>query len=272
MASKKKPAPAPAEQKIVQAGKTKPAVKETDTAAETAPAAKGRATGWRIPAIILWVAGIVAIVFGYLGLLDGNTTMFYILLAVAAVCCIAGSLLWKKANRIRPCPVKDDGSAKNKILIFLWNQMGLVAAFITFMPIIFLLVLASKNVPRRVKNIALAIVLVVAVLVGAISIDYDPPVDGVPPEDQVNPATYQIPEGAVIPDAVSLDMNGYWTQFGNSFHLDYFDEDGNQIYCPTIRRSLTIYAGSVADALEAGRLDPCDICAYGDTVKDQQAA
>lgn len=189
--------------------------------------------------------------------------MFYICLAVAAVCCLVGSLLWKKANRIRPCPIKDDGTTKNKILIFLWNQMGLVAAFITFMPIFFVVLLASKNVPKRVKNIAIAIVGVVAILVGSISIDYNPPIDGIPSEDAVDPATFVVPAGAVIPAAVTLDMDGYWTQFGNSYHLD---RD-----CSTIRRSLTIYAGTVADALDAGRLDPCDICAYGGTVKDQAA-
>lgn len=269
MASEKKSTPKkstqkPAEQKVVEVSKSKTA------AAESSPP-KGRATGFRIPAIILWVGGLVAMVFAILGILDGNSTMLFICMGVAALCCIVGALLWKKANRIRPCPVKDDGSTKNKILIFLWNQMGLVATFIIFLPIGLVLLLAGKNVPPRIKKIALAVFAILFVLAGAVSIDYDPPVEEISEGRHVDSASYELPAGAVVPAMVDLNDTAYWTQYGKSYHLPVYDEEtGEQVYCSTIRHSLTIYQGIVADALEAGRLDPCDICAYGDTVKDQQ--
>lgn len=268
MASNKKPTPkpAPADQKIVEVNKGTQK-KSGGEKTENVVRPGGRATGFRVPAIILWVIGLAAMVFGILGILDGNTTMMFICMGVAALTCIIGALLWKKANRIRPCPIKDDGTTGNKIKIFLWNQMGLVATFIIFLPIGLVLILGGKNVPPRIKKIATAIFAVLLVLVGSISIDYDPPVEGIPADEHVDLENFVIPEGAVIPDEVRLDMDGYWTQFGNSYHLDYYNDEGDQIYCPTIRRSLTIYAGTVADALEAGRLDPCDVCAYGDTVK-----
>ena len=45
----------------------------------------------------------------------------------------------------------------------------------------------------------------------------------------------------------------YWTQFGKSYHLDP--------NCHTLMRSSKVYQGTIEEAFEANRTDPCDFCA-----------
>ena len=45
----------------------------------------------------------------------------------------------------------------------------------------------------------------------------------------------------------------YWTRFGKSYHLDP--------NCHTLMRSSKVYRGTIEEAFEANRTDPCDFCA-----------
>ena len=44
-----------------------------------------------------------------------------------------------------------------------------------------------------------------------------------------------------------------WTRFGKSYHLD---PD-----CHTLQNSAVVYQGTIEEAFEANRTDPCDFCA-----------
>lgn len=71
------------------------------------------------------------------------------------------------------------------------------------------------------------------------------------------PAT-QAPAAAVVPvPATNADNSQtvYWTPNGKSYH---FDQN-----CSTLSRSKTILSGTLQQALDAGKTDPCDICAGG---------
>ena len=49
------------------------------------------------------------------------------------------------------------------------------------------------------------------------------------------------------------DGSAYWTQFGKSYHLDP--------NCQTLLNSSTIYNGTIEEAFDANREDPCNFCA-----------
>ena len=92
---------------------------------EAAPV--GNATGLRIGAVVLWVVAVALEVVAYLMLIGkinltfmGTLTQIIIALVLDLVCVIIGSQLWKKANHIKPA------SEKNKLLFWLWNNMGLI--------------------------------------------------------------------------------------------------------------------------------------------------
>ena len=59
-------------------------------------------------------------------------------LVVDLILVIIGSQLWKKANRLDPA------SKQSSVKFFLWNNMGLIASVICFLPIVILL-LANKE-------------------------------------------------------------------------------------------------------------------------------
>lgn len=51
-----------------------------------------------------------------------------------------------------------------------------------------------------------------------------------------------------------LGITAYWTPNGKSYHFS--------ITCPSLSRSKTIYSGTLQDAINAGKTDPCNNCAY----------
>lgn len=203
---------------------------------------KPRATGLRITAFVLWFLAIACEVLCILYLngtfyIPAETiapmTLLIIGIAADLVLVIIGSQLWKKANHISPI------SKKNKVKFFLWNQMGLIMAVIAFMPLVILL-LKDKNLDAKTRKVVSVVAAIALLIAGAASIDYSP----VSEEDFLEAqATYG--DGTV-----------YWTTFGKSYHVD---PD-----CHTLSRSRTLYEGTIEEAFEANRHDPCDWC-----VKDQ---
>jgi hypothetical protein len=206
---------------------------------------KSRASGLRIGAVILWLLAIACEVLAILFL---NGTFFVpeqgieilsltlqpmtvLIIAIVAdlIFVIIGSQLWKKANHINPI------SKKNKLKFFLWNQMGLIVAVIAFMPLIIFL-LKDKNLDAKTRKIVSVVAAIALIIAGATSIDWSP----VSAEElSAAQATYG-------------DDNVFWTSFGKSYHID---EE-----CHTLNRSKTIYYGTIDEAFEANRHDPCDFC------------
>lgn len=259
--------------------KEEPAKAEAAASAEEAPAAKEKpereiikvstspkeakeqskkARPWRITAWVIWVLAVASMVVGIIMIMEGNFPWAIGGIVAAAVLCIAGAQFWKKANRIAPCRVPQDGKFINKLRTFLWNQMGLVVTFIIFLPIGLVLLLKSDKLEAKQKKIITAIAAVLFVATGFAVYDYDAPVAEAPVATNASTVQEKIDSGEIVlPEPLTGDLTdpAYWTQYGKSYHFD--------VDCSTITRSLKIYSGTLADAIEAKKLDPCNICAYG---------
>ena len=220
------------------------------------------ATGLRVGAIILWALAIACEVFAIYLLLttneeviyrlaganygDTNALLFWFIgiLVLDAILCIVGSLLWKKANRIKP------SQSKSKFVKFIWDQLGVIMCLFAFIPIGILLLRNNDKFNPKAKKILVAVVAVL--LAGSISasIDYNP----VEPGDAQN--LEALIESHYSEEELTRDENGnivvWWTQYGKSFHLDE-----NDAY---IADSVTKTSSTLKEAIEAGRTDPCDYC------------
>ena len=201
----------------------------------------GNATGLRIGAVCLWVLGLVFEILAIL-VLNGKGPHFLpqiwqlillIVLDLAAV--IAGSQLWKKANHIKPA------SEMNKTLFWLWNNMGVIAAVVCFVPLIILL-LANKNLDKKTKAIV-TIVAIVALLIGGVS-SYD-----------FNPVSQEQQQAAMN---VLGDETVYWAPFGKVYHTH---ED-----CGALNNTESLTFGTVEEAIAANRTRLCSFCAHRDQI------
>lgn len=252
MAEKQKKAPV--ERKIVSASTGKETtVKKTEPKSSNAqgvttrqaPPATGNATGFRIGAVVFWLLGVACEVFAILVLngtfnfsnpatgSDHTLTAIIIALAVDLIFVIIGSQLWKKSNDIDPA------SEKNKLKFFLWNNMGLIASIVAFAPIL-LLLLTNKDLDQKTKRIASVLAVVMLVLAGAFSIDYNPT------------SAEQLQEAESTATILGVEQV-YWTPFGRRYHLS---PD-----CQSLKNSATIYEGDINQAFEANRNTPCSFCA-----------
>lgn len=206
------------------------------------PVEKKSATGKRVGAIILWVLGIAfefvayALLTGLLYIPGDTTYLFLGALGLDLVLVVIGSLMWKKANRIDPA------SKKEPVKFFLQNQLGAIIAIIAFLPIIIFLLkdkdLDSKT--RKMLTTVAAVFLIIALLFG---IDFNPPSQ----EDLAYAETTSTVLG---------DGSAYWTRWGKSYHFDP--------NCRTLQNSEVIFHGTVEEAFEANRHDPCNFCAGGE--------
>lgn len=166
---------------------------------------KKSATGKRVAAVILWVLALAAEV-GAILMLNG---IWYIL---------------------------DPASKQSSVKFFLWNNMGLIASVICFLPIVILL-LANKDLDGKTKKIVTVVAAIALVLASLFSIDFNPV-----SAEELADAQQAVGTGTV-----------YWTRFGKSYHLDP--------NCHTLMRSSKVYRGTIEKAFEANRTDPCDFCA-----------
>lgn len=132
---------------------------------------KKSATGKRIAAVILWVLALAAEV-GAILMLNGTwyipeeQKMYWLIgaLVIDLILVIIGSQLWKKANRLDPA------SKQSSVKFFLWNNMGLIASVICFLPIVILL-LANKDLDGKTKKIVTVVAAIALVLASLFSID-----------------------------------------------------------------------------------------------------
>lgn len=127
----------------------------------------------RIFALICWAIAIGGEVAGIYLLKqhkfdEGNLPLLIGILVGIAVFAIAGSMLWKAANRHNPA------SKADAFRFFVQNQLGAIITLIAFLPLI-VLILMDKDMDPKNKQIAGGIGAVLAVLATVIGVNFEPP-------------------------------------------------------------------------------------------------
>ena len=133
----------------------------------------GAAKRLRIFAVIAWVVAIGTEIAGIVLLRQhkfdhGNLGLLVGLLVVIAVFAIAGSLMWKAANK------QDPARAADKARFFFQNQLGAIITVIAFLPLLALIFL-DKDMDPKNKKIAGGVGAVLAVLATLIGVSFKPP-------------------------------------------------------------------------------------------------
>ena len=131
------------------------------------------ATRLRIFAAIAWIIAIGTEVAGVVLLRQhkfdhGNLPLLIGLLVVIAVFAIAGSLMWKAANK------QDPARESDKARFFFQNQLGAIITVLAFLPLI-VLIFMDKDMDPKNKKIAGGIGVVLAAAATFIGIDFNPP-------------------------------------------------------------------------------------------------
>ena len=213
--------------------------KKAKVVKEAAPV--GNAKGLRLGAVGLWVLAIVMEVLALLVVIGKINLKFmptlyqliaFMVLDLAFV--IIGAQLWKKANRIDPV------SEANKLKFWLWNNMGVIACVVAFVPII-IMMLTNKELDKKTKSIAV-VVAVIALLIGGVC-SYD-----------FNPVSEEQQQAAI--SAVEGDV--FWAPFGKVYHTH---DD-----CQALNQSDTLTYGTVEQAIAANRTRLCSFCAKNDNI------
>ena len=232
----------------------------------------------RIWAIILWVVAVAAEVgaffafgwavrnnvsataypdaFSRIGAFFSNAGLTpellvtILLLVVDAAACIVAAQLWKKSNRISPC------LADSKLVRTLWHQLGVIMVLVCFIPVGIYMIVKSKGLNKKSRTVILAAALALFLGATASSVDYKQP-----SQEEVE----QLQQEAI---AANEGDEVYWTRYGKSYHFD--------IECQSIRgkelveNGGTLNKGTLDEAFEANRWDPCDFCAGGGEVIEEE--
>ena len=127
----------------------------------------------RIFAVLAWIVAIgteiAGIVFLKRGTFDqGNLALLIGLLVVIAVFAIAGSLMWKAANK------HDPASRADTAKFFFQNQLGAIITVIAFLPLLVLIFL-DKDMDPKNKKIAGGVGAALAIIATVVGIDFKPP-------------------------------------------------------------------------------------------------
>lgn len=127
----------------------------------------------RIFALIAWIVAIggevAGIVMLYRHMFDhGNLGLLIGLLVGIAVFAIAGSLMWKAANK------HDPARASEKFRFFIQNQLGAIITLVAFLPLV-VLIFMDKDMDPKNKKIAGGVGAVLAVVATLIGVSYNPP-------------------------------------------------------------------------------------------------
>jgi hypothetical protein len=134
---------------------------------------KSAATRLRIFAAIAWIVAIGGEVAGIVLLYQhkfdhGNLGLLIGILVGIAIFAIAGSLMWKAANRHDPARQSD------RARFFFQNQLGAIVTVIAFLPLL-ALIFMDQNMDPKNKKIAGGVGVVVAVIAALIGVSYNPP-------------------------------------------------------------------------------------------------
>ena len=207
---------------------------------------------FRILAFVCWALAAVAMYcpqlgdkmdklpFGAMRMLGLNNIVEFIICAVvAAVLCIVAARLWIHANHIHPT------KSHNKVVQFIWNQLGVIMAGLIFAPIMIYLIVNNKKLEKKTKIIAAAVLAVLFLGTSAASADYHPVT-----QDQVNSVLSEAQENGYIEGEDGVR----WTKYGRCYHL--FKE------CPTLQNSAeeNCTDGDIDDAVNSNRVRLCEFC------------
>jgi hypothetical protein len=134
---------------------------------------KSAATRLRLFAALAWIVAIGGEIAGIVLLRQhkfdhGNLPLLIGILVGIAVFAIAGSLLWKAANKNDPARESD------KARFFFQNQLGAIITLIAFLPLI-VLIFMDKDMDPKNKKIAGGIGAVLAVVATLIGVSWNPP-------------------------------------------------------------------------------------------------
>lgn len=134
---------------------------------------KSAAKRLRIFAALSWLVAIAGEVVGIVLLYrnkfdEGNLPLLIGLLVGIAIFAIAGSLMWKAANRHDPARRSD------KAKFFFQNQLGAIVTLVAFLPLIVLIFL-DKDMDPKNKKIAGGVGAALAVVATLIGVSWNPP-------------------------------------------------------------------------------------------------
>src|SRR3954463_4287784 len=134
---------------------------------------KGAATRLRLFAVLAWVVAIGGEVAGIVLLRQhkfdhGNLPLLIGILVGIAIFAIAGSLMWKAANKHDPARQSD------KARFFFQNQLGAIITLIAFLPLI-VLIFMDKDMDPKNKKIAGGAGVVLAIVAALIGVSWNPP-------------------------------------------------------------------------------------------------
>jgi len=134
---------------------------------------KGQAKKLRTFAGLSWLVAIGTEIAAIILVLkdkfnEGNLALLIGLFVVIAIFAIAGSLLWKKANR------HDPASKEEPAKFFIQNQLGAIITVLAFLPLL-AMVFLDKDMDPRTKKIAGGVGIGLAALASVIGIDFNPP-------------------------------------------------------------------------------------------------
>jgi uncharacterized membrane protein YqjE len=127
----------------------------------------------RIFAMLAWIVAIGGEIAGIVMLRQhkfdhGNLALLIGILVVIAIFAIAGSLMWKTANKHDPARESD------KARFFFQNQLGAIITLIAFLPLIVLIFLDNDMDPKN-KKVAGMVGGVLAVVAALIGVSWKPP-------------------------------------------------------------------------------------------------
>jgi hypothetical protein len=202
------------------------------------PEAKAKATRLRIFAVVLWLLAIAGEVFAVYWVLkrnwkgDENTLNMAVLIGaivVIALLAIAGSWLWKRANKADPA------SRAEPIRFFIQNQLGVIISILAFLPLI-ILIFTNKNMGGQQKAIAGGIGIVALLIAGLASAEFTPS-----SIEQYQTETQRVVE-------LTGQDQVFWTKEGKVYHLC---EAASAVNLTS--KDNTIYSGTVGDAHAAGK-------------------
>ena len=127
----------------------------------------------RIFAALSWIIAIGCEVAGVVLLYrhkfdHGNLGLLIGILVVIAIFAIAGSLMWKDANK------QDPARESEPFRFFVQNQLGAIVTLIAFVPLI-VLIFMDKDMDPKNKKIAGGVGVVLAAIAALIGVSYHPP-------------------------------------------------------------------------------------------------